>query len=77
VNQNMKKFTCKELGGVCDEVFEGETHTEVGEKGGAHIMSSTDEAHKSMREHMAKTSEEDKNKWWDWFKGEWDKKTND
>jgi len=70
----MKKFTCKELGGVCDEVFEGETHTEVGEKGGAHIMGSTDEAHKSMREHMAKTSEEDKNKWWEWFKGEWDKK---
>jgi len=23
---------------------------------------------------MAKSSEEDKNKWWAWFKGEWDKK---
>ena len=28
----MKKFTCKELGGVCDEAFKGETSKEVGEK---------------------------------------------
>jgi len=70
----MKKFTCKEMGGPCDEAFEGETAKEVGEKGGQHIMSSTDEAHKSMREHMAKTSEEEKQKWWTWFEGEWDKK---
>ena len=70
----MKKFTCKEMGGVCDEVFEGKTYKEVGEKGGAHIMSSTDEAHKPLRERMVKSSEDDKNKWWDWLKGEWDKK---
>ena len=70
----MKKFTCKEMGGPCDEVFEGETSKEVGEKGGQHIMSSTDEAHKTMREQVASSSEEDKKKWWDWFSGEWDKK---
>lgn len=70
----MKKFTCKEMGGPCDMVFEGETFNEIGEKGGAHIMSSTDDAHKPMREQMTHSSEEDKNKWWDWFKGEWNKK---
>ncbi len=42
--------------------------------GGKHIMSSTDEAHKPMREQMAKSSEEDKNRWWTWFNGEWEKK---
>jgi len=70
----MARFTCKELGGVCDEIFEGETHREVGEKGGAHIMSSIDEAHKPVRERMARSSEEDSNKWWKWFKAEWEKK---
>ncbi len=70
----MKKFTCKEMGGPCDEVFSGTTHKEVGDKGGKHIMTSTDEAHKPIREQLAKSSEEEKNKWWTWFKGEWDKK---
>ena len=70
----MKTFTCKEMGGPCDEAFEGSAAEEVGNKGGQHIMSSTDDAHKPMREQMAKSSEEDKNKWWTWFNGEWDKK---
>jgi len=70
----MKKFTCREMGGPCDEVLAGTTYKEVGEKGGQHIMTSTDEAHKPLREQMAKSSKEDQNKWWDWFKGEWDKK---
>lgn len=70
----MKKFTCKEMGGSCDEVFEGATAEEVVKKGGAHIMSSTDEAHKPVRERMAKLSEEDSNKWRKWFQGEWDKR---
>ena len=71
----MKKFTCREMGGPCDEVFEGVTAEEVGNKGGQHFMGSTDDAHKAMREQMASSSEEDKNKWWSWFNGEWDKKS--
>lgn len=71
----MKKFTCREMGGLCDEIFEGETAEEVGEKGGQHVMGSTDEAHKPMREQMMHSSEEEKNKWWAWFKEEWEKKT--
>ena len=70
----MKKFTCREMGGPCDESFEGESYREVGEKGGAHVMNSMDEMHKPMREQMAHSSEEDKNKWWSWFSGEWNKK---
>jgi len=70
----MKKFTCREMGGSCDEVFEGETAKEVGEKGGMHIMNSTDEAHKPIRDRMEKSTEEDKQKYWTWFEGEWNKK---
>jgi cell fate regulator YaaT (PSP1 superfamily) len=70
----MKKFTCKEMGGPCDEVFEGETAKEVGDKGGEHIMSSTDELHKPMKDQMSVSTEEDKQKWWNWFEGEWNKK---
>lgn len=70
----MKKFTCKEIGGVCDEAFEGATYREVGERGGAHIMSTTDEAHAKLRAQLAGASEAEKDQWWDWFKGEWDKK---
>ncbi len=70
----MKKFTCKELGGSCDEVFSGATAEEVVKKGGQHIMTSTDEAHKPVRERMANNSEEESSKWRKWFNGEWEKK---
>lgn len=70
----MKKITCKDMGGVCNEVFEGNTYREVGEKGGAHIMSTTDEAHAKLREQLTTSSEAEKNQWWEWFRGEWDKK---
>ena len=70
----MKTFTCKEMGGPCDAEFSGETHEEVGKKGGEHVMGSTDEAHKAMRDQMASSGEEEKAKWWEWFKAEWDKK---
>jgi hypothetical protein len=46
---------------------------------GQHVMSSTDEAHKSMRDMMTTTmssenAKEEQAKWFAWFKGEWDKK---
>lgn len=62
------------MGGPCDAAFEGETPDAVGKMGGEHIMSSTDEAHAPMREQMANITEEKKQDWWSWFKGEWDKK---
>ena len=71
----MKKFTCREMGGPCDTEFEGETMQEVADMGGAHIMGSTDELHKPMKDQMMQSSEEDKQKWMEWFQGEWDKKS--
>ena len=67
----MKKFTCSEMGGVCEESFEGETPEEVGNKGGEHIMSSSDEVHAPMRDKMNQSSEDDKKQWWDWFGKLW------
>jgi len=65
----------------CDEVFEGETAMEVAEKCGMHIMSTTDEGHKPMRDMMTKGIKfseeekyEDQKKWFEWFNKEWDKK---
>lgn len=54
--------------------FEGETMEEVAEKGGRHIMETTDEAHSVLRKQMESGSQEDKEKWFEWFKGVWDSK---
>ena len=74
----MKKFTCKEImngEGGCDEVFEGETAMDITKQSSKHFMSSTDGAHKPMRDMMAKApSKEEERKWWGWFNGEWGKK---
>ncbi len=70
----MKKFTCKEMGGPCDKVFEGASMHEVADMGGKHLMGTTDEMHKAMREQMAHSSKEDQEKWFAWFQTEWDKK---
>ena len=77
----MKKFTCKEImnsEGGCDMVFSGETSMDVASQCGKHVANSTDEAHKPMREMMSNPNhtKEDREKWFKWFQGEWDKKTN-
>lgn len=70
----MKKFTCREMGGTCEAEFEGETMEEVVGKGAQHIMTTTDEDHKTMKDQMQNNTEEDKVKWYAWFKGLWDAK---
>ncbi|MBI4066021.1 hypothetical protein HY412_02435 [Candidatus Kaiserbacteria bacterium] len=70
----MKKFTCREMGGPCDMEFEGETMHEVAGMGGKHIMGTTDETHKTVRDMMANSKKEDQEKWFAWFKGLWDAK---
>ena len=70
----MKNFTCKEMGGPCEEVFAGETAMEIAKTSHTHVMATTDEAHRKTREQMTKPSQEDRKKWWDWFSLEWDKK---
>lgn len=65
--------------GGCDMEFAGNNPHEVAGKCGQHVMASTDEAHKPMRDKMqnqiANGTKEDQAKWFDWFQGEWDKKT--
>lgn len=61
--------------GGCDEVFEAETAMDITKQSSVHFMSSTDEAHKPMRDMMASNpSKEEQKKWWDWFNAEWEKK---
>jgi len=75
----MKTFTCKEImngQGGCDMAFSGENPMDVASACSKHISGSTDEAHKPMRDMMADPNhtEEDRKKWFAWFRGEWDKK---
>jgi predicted small metal-binding protein len=77
----MKKFTCKEIMngvGGCDMEFEGDSPIEVAGKCGQHVASSTDEAHKpnrdQMQDQMVNGTKEDREKWFEWFQSEWDKK---
>ena len=78
----MKKFTCKEImnnEGGCGMEFIGNDAMDVASQCGQHVMTSTDGEHASMREKMSAQmsggTEEDKAKWFEWFKGEWDKKS--
>jgi hypothetical protein len=75
----MKTFMCKEImngQGGCDMEFSGENAMDVATQCSKHIVSSTDEAHKPMRDMMSDPNhtEEDRKKWFAWFQGEWDKK---
>lgn len=62
--------------GGCDLEFRGNDMMGVASQCGKHIASSTDEAHKPMRDMMSNPNhtKEDQAKWFTWFKGEWDKK---
>ena len=65
--------------GGCDMEFTGDDMMKVAGACGEHVMKSTDEAHKPMRDMMATTmsganAKEEQAKWFAWFKGEWDKK---
>jgi predicted small metal-binding protein len=56
-----KTFTCRELGGVCDERFSGDTFTEIMQKGAQHMMS--DDAHKASIMDMEKRTGENQGQW--------------
>ena len=75
----MKSFTCREImnnEGGCDMEFTGDTPMEVASKCSKHVASSTDDAHRQMRDLMQNPNhtQEDREKWFTWFQGEWDKK---
>ncbi len=54
----MKHITCKQMGGPCDAVFEGETTGDISKAAEAHIseMAKTDPRHQSTYNMMAETA---------------------
>lgn len=56
-----KTFTCKELGGVCEEKFSGNTLMEIIGKGMPHMMA--DEAHKASIMDIEKSTGENQDQW--------------
>ncbi len=74
-NKVVKTVTCSDMGGpsTCTEKFTG-TVTETVEMGAKHLMSTTDEDHKPMRDQMTNGKEEDKAGWMQWWNGVFDSK---
>lgn len=56
----MKKMTCRDMGGSCDAVIEGNTAEEMAMNGGKHLseMSEKDEGHKKDKEMMEATQKD-------------------
>jgi hypothetical protein len=67
-----KTFTCRELGGICDEKFSGDTFMEIMQKGAGHMMS--DDAHKEAIMSMEKNTGENKEQWMERMQKEFDAK---
>lgn len=69
-----KTFTCKELGGICDQNISGSTFPEIIDKGMKHIMS--DEAHMANMQNMS-GSTETKEQWFERMQKEFDVRPED
>lgn len=70
-----KTFTCKELGGICEEKFSGNTFMEIMQKGAGHMM--LDDAHKENIMSMENRTGENKEQWMGRMQQEFDAKTED
>ena len=70
-----KTFVCRELGGVCDEKFSGNTFMEIIQKGASHMMS--DDAHKESMMDMEKRTGENKEQWMERMQREFDARPED
>ena len=68
----MKRMTCSEIGGVCEEKITGVTFDEVAKKGYDHIAQMTDEEHKKMKEMIDSSTDEQKQKWMEETKPKFD-----
>lgn len=67
-----KTFTCRELGGVCDESFTGDSVAEIVQKAGPHMMA--DESHKESVMGMEARTGENKEQWMERMQREFDAK---
>ena len=65
-----KTFTCKELGGTCDQKFTGSTLMEIVGQAMPHMMS--DDAHKANIMDMEKRSGENQAQWMERMQKEFD-----
>ena len=72
----MKKFTCREMGGVCDAEISGETVEEVMQKGHEHVKGVEDDEHKKLMEDMNSKGEEGMKEGKEGFQKKWDEKQN-
>ena len=70
-----KTFTCRELGGVCDEKFSGESFMEVVNKGMEHMMS--DDSHKEKIMNMSGATGETKDQWFERMQKEFEARPED
>lgn len=79
----MKTMTCRELGGPCDEAFQGETSEEIMNAGAAHLMEmaakDADEGHKEAAKMMedARTNPEAAKEWGNKFEADFAAKAED
>lgn len=61
----MKKATCKQLAGACDEIIIGESPEEIAENSKKHAMeNANDPAHQQAMQDMMKMSEEEQQSWY-------------
>jgi uncharacterized protein with PIN domain len=67
-----KTFTCRELGGICDEKFTGEIFDEIVQKAMPHMMSS--DTHKEHIMTIEKRTGENKEQWFKRMQAEFDAK---
>ncbi len=70
-----KTFTCRELGGTCDEEISGNTLMEIVEKGMQHMQSDT--VHKERIMNLTNTTGESKDQWFERMQREFDAKPED
>ena len=70
-----KTFTCKELGGTCDEKFSGNTLMEIVNQAMPHMMS--DEAHKANIMDMEKRTGVNQDEWMAQMQKEFDTREED
>ncbi len=67
-----KSFTCRELGGVCDARFSGDSVMDLMQKAGPHMMS--DDAHKTAVMTLQDRAGETKDQWMARIQQEFDAK---
>jgi hypothetical protein len=70
-----KTFTCRELGGICDEKFSGESFGDIVKKGMEHMA--IDNAHMNYIAEMAERTGEDQDQWFDRMQKEFDARPED